>query len=98
MDAVEIAGERAAAAYVPRKYPGDVLLFQSDPEWNPGRGIRPKQHESNGWNELVGGRLDVVAVNADHRGLIEGDAGRFVASQIADILSSKRLDNGLAQQ
>lgn len=98
MDAVEIAGERAAAAYVPRKYPGDVLLFQSDPEWNPGRGIRPKQHESNGWSELVGGRLDVVAVNADHRGLIEGDAGRFVASQIADILSSKRLDNGLAQQ
>lgn len=98
MDAVEIAGDRAAAAYVPRKYPGDVVVFQSDPEWNPGRGIRPKQHESNGWSEFVGGRLDVVAVNADHYGLLDGDACRFVASQIADVLSSKLVDNGMGQQ
>lgn len=95
MDAVEMATDRAAATYVPRKYPGDVLLFQSSPECSSGRGIPPKKHESNGWGELIGGRLHVVAVNADHRGLIEGEAGRYVATQITRAVSPRLLVNEL---
>lgn len=98
MDAVEVAGNRASAAYVPQKYPGDVLLFQSDPKFSVRQGIPQRQHEANGWSELIGGRLDVTVVNTHHRGLMDGDASRFTASHITRILSSKLIDNKLGQQ
>jgi thioesterase domain-containing protein/acyl carrier protein len=87
--AVEMAGHRAAEAYAPELYQGDVLLFQSDPEIGSKGGIPVRQHESNGWRDLVDGDLEVVAVGAGHLNIVEGDAAVVVASTIGRALSSK---------
>lgn len=88
LDAVEMAGRRAEATYTPKAYRGDVLLFQSNPSSAPAVGIPLKQHEANGWGELVAGHIGVVPVDAGHLGILAGSAGQFVASEINRVLSS----------
>lgn len=92
--AVEMAGHRAAATYAAAPYQGEVLLFQSDPEIGSEGGIPARQHESNGWRDLVDGDLEVVAVDASHFSIVEGDAAVVVASEIGRALSSKLQNNG----
>lgn len=89
MAAVEMAGRRAAAAYDPLPYSGDVLLFQSDPDPGSESGIPRRRHESNGWRDLVGGQFDVVPVPAGHLEIVEGRAASLVGREITRVLSAK---------
>lgn len=94
LDAVEAAARRAAATYAPEPYPGDVLLFQSDPDLGAVSGIPPRQHEFNGWTDLIRGRLRRVDVHAGHLDIVEGAAGDFVASEVRSALASRGPTDG----
>lgn len=89
LDAVEMAGRKAGSAYAPQPYTGDVLLFQSDPDIGREGEISLKQHESNGWRDLLAGHLEVISVRAHHLDIVEDTAGRFVASEVNRALASK---------
>lgn len=89
LDAVEAAARRAAAAYVPQPYPGDVLLFQSDPDLGSISGIPLRQHAFNGWTDVIHGRLWRVHVHAGHLDIVEGAAGDCVASEVRRALRSQ---------
>ena len=94
LDAVEAAARRAAAAYEPQPYPGDVLLFQSDPDLGSVSGITPQRHAFNGWTDVIHGELQRVHVHAGHLGIVEGAAGDFVASEVRRALApQERVDD-----
>jgi thioesterase domain-containing protein len=91
--AVTLAGRKAEAAYVPDIYSGDVLLFQSNPDIGSERGVRNKQYSSNGWRDLVLGRLGVIAVDAGHLDILDGAAAPQIATNIRRALSSTSANN-----
>lgn len=90
LDAVERAGRRAQTAYRPPHYRGDVLLFQSDSTDGSAAHVPVRQHEANGWRELITGELEVVPVAASHFGILDGAAGQFVAAEIRRALTAPR--------
>jgi thioesterase domain-containing protein len=91
--AVTMAGRKAEAAYVPDGYSGDVLLFQSNPDIGTEKGVPNKQYTSNGWRDLVRGRLGVIAVDAGHLDILEGPAAQQIATKIRRALSSTTANN-----
>jgi thioesterase domain-containing protein/aryl carrier-like protein len=79
----------AAHGYMPRPYAGRVLVFHG-PEQPTGRFLDP----SFGWNGLVAGRVEVVAVPSDphvafadhHQGLFQDPGAQIMAERIAAML------------
>jgi thioesterase domain-containing protein len=58
----------ALARYEPKSYDGDVLLVRAAPGTVSDVDYRP--HESNGWRELVHGKLEVVSLGCRHEDVL----------------------------
>ena len=82
LEALMVAGLHAQSAYRPSSYGGDVLLVQGDALLSAGGGIGHKPHESNGWREYIGGRLDVATVPASHLDMMDGAAAQLTAAVV----------------
>ncbi len=82
--------DNAARRYVPRPYPGNMLVLYG-PEQPRGRGLDP----SFGWEALVAGDVNLVPVPADkrtafvdhHQGLFQDPGARVMADAIKLALS-----------
>ncbi|MBX6312597.1 MAG: non-ribosomal peptide synthetase [Isosphaeraceae bacterium] len=78
------ANRRAMHQYVPRPYPGHVVLFRAEiqPQWIGFDFSDP----TLGWGHLVTGRLELVPVPGDHWNLFQEPQVRVLAAQLRDSL------------
>src|SRR5690606_1058216 len=84
-EAVEAAFQEAIDHYVPRPYPGRVLLIRSTFQSGPTEGIGYANHESNGWRPLIGGRLTVVKLEVQHHDILS----ERISPRTAEILKAE---------
>ena len=82
-------GAQSGGSICATALPGDVLLFQSDPDLGSISGIPLRQHAFNGWTDVIHGRLRRVHVHAGHLDIVEGAAGDCVASEVRRALRSQ---------
>jgi thioesterase domain-containing protein len=81
---VEIACEQAQAAYVPRVYPGRIILFRS-------RDRRPTHRDPRtGWSAYAGRGLEIYEIAGDHYNILLEPQVRLVARQLTEILNGKQ--------
>jgi amino acid adenylation domain-containing protein len=73
--------ERAAARYDPQPYDGRVLLLHRRDQPS-GRFLDP----TYGWGGVVGGKLEVMAVEGNHLGMLQEPGARVIAEQIRRVL------------
>jgi thioesterase domain-containing protein/acyl carrier protein len=80
---VSIAFERAAAAYVPKRYDGPVMLFRA-------RTIDPKFAHIGptlGWGELIP-KLEIIEVPGDHHSLMVEPNVQFLISHLKALIAT----------
>ncbi len=79
---VQDAAIRAAKAYFPSQYAGDILLFKASKQ---NRGI--KRDETLGWSRFTTGNLEIFEVNGIHQSILAEPRVRLVADILNERLS-----------
>jgi len=82
LKAVMQANVFALLRYVPREYPGNLILFKS---LNHGRGVH------YGWGELVKGRIEDHYIPGSHRGILQQPNVAILAEQLQVCIETSRL-------
>jgi amino acid adenylation domain-containing protein len=65
---MQAAFVRALARYEPKSYDGDVLLVRAAP--GTASDVDYRTHESNGWRDLVRGKLEIVNLGCRHEDVL----------------------------
>jgi len=81
LSAVQLAMERAIAAYQPRRYPGFITLFRATD-----RRLTGTYERTLGWRALAGGGIRVIAIQGDHGTILKGDGARRLAAALRECL------------
>jgi amino acid adenylation domain-containing protein len=78
------ASLRAAEAYRPAPFEGDLVLFRAT-----GGSRLPARDPAAAWRPFVRGTTAVVDVPGDHRSVVTGDGARAVAAALAGLLAAR---------
>jgi thioesterase domain-containing protein len=79
---VRLAMERAIRAYRPKDYPGFVTVFRAT-----NRIVTGTYGRTLGWKPLARGGIRVIDISGDHVTMLQGDAARVLAMQLAGSIS-----------
>jgi amino acid adenylation domain-containing protein len=81
LSAVQLAMERAIAAYEPRRYPGFITVFRATD-----RRLTGTYERTLGWRALAGGGIRVIGIQGDHGTILKGDGAHRLAAALRECL------------
>jgi thioesterase domain-containing protein len=82
-----IVNETAFRLYIPRQYPGDIILFQSSDGYQDVD--KDYSHIPNlGWNSVIGGKIDCHIIPGDHNEIIREPKVRYLGEQLRQVLEN----------
>lgn len=85
-------GDQAAKNYVPRPYPGKVILFRAMDRDQ----FKPEDSDSQfGWGELAAGGLEVHHVPGNHLGILKEPDVRVLAEKLQECLERVQADGAM---
>lgn len=72
---------RAWAQYIPKGYPGDIVLFRT-----PGHPLVCSFAPEMGWSDFVRGKITVKMCRGDHDSILDTENVAYTARQVAEVL------------
>jgi thioesterase domain-containing protein len=79
--------ETAFRLYIPRKYPADIILFQSSDGYQDVD--KDYSHIPNlGWNSVIQGKIDCFIVPGDHNQIVREPKVRILGEQLRQVLEN----------
>jgi hypothetical protein len=84
LSAVQLAMERAIAAYEPKAYPGFITVFRATD-----RSLTGTYDATLGWKPLAAGGIRVLAIQGDHGTMLKGDGALRLAAALRDCLDGQ---------
>jgi amino acid adenylation domain-containing protein len=84
---VRLAMEQAVRAYRPKAYPGFVTLFRATD-----RSVTGTFGRTLGWKRLARGGIRVIAIDADHKTMLRGEAALVLAENLSACLERTAAD------